>query len=114
MRISDWSSDVCSSDLQLDAASAAQDSHRNVITRAIGAGSDREPDFWLLQAEEGDRILICSDGLRSEERRVGKECVSTRKSLWPPYHYNNRTTPTQTTHTRQPIPHYHTRQSHNP
>jgi protein phosphatase len=51
---------------QLDAASAAQDSRRNVITRAIGAGSDSEPDFWLLPAEEGDRILICSDGLPTE------------------------------------------------
>jgi protein phosphatase len=51
---------------QLDAASAAQDSRRNVITRAIGAGSDSEADFWLLPAEEGDRILICSDGLPTE------------------------------------------------
>ena len=51
---------------QLDAASAAKDSRRNVITRAIGAGSDSEPDFWLLPAEEGDRILICSDGLPTE------------------------------------------------
>lgn len=51
---------------QLDAASAAQDSRRNVITRAIGAGSDSEPDFWLLPAEEGDRILVCSDGLPTE------------------------------------------------
>jgi PPM family protein phosphatase len=51
---------------QLDAASAARDSRRNVITRAIGAGSDSEADFWLLPAEEGDRVLICSDGLPTE------------------------------------------------
>lgn len=51
---------------QLDAASAARDARRNVITRAIGAGSDSEADFWLLPAEEGDRILVCSDGLPTE------------------------------------------------
>lgn len=51
---------------QLDAATAASDARRNVITRAIGAGSDSEPDFWLLPAEEGDRILVCSDGLPTE------------------------------------------------
>jgi PPM family protein phosphatase len=51
---------------QLDAAEAARDARRNVITRAIGAGSDSEPDYWLLPAEEGDRILVCSDGLPTE------------------------------------------------
>ncbi|MFJ6651579.1 PP2C family protein-serine/threonine phosphatase [Microbacterium sp. NPDC091313] len=51
---------------ELDAASAARDARRNVITRAIGAGSDSEADFWLLPAEEGDRILVCSDGLPTE------------------------------------------------
>lgn len=50
----------------LDAADAAQDMRRNVITRAIGAGSDGEPDYWLIPAERGDRILVCSDGLPSE------------------------------------------------
>ncbi|WP_203581048.1 PP2C family protein-serine/threonine phosphatase [Microbacterium hibisci] len=51
---------------QLDAAAAHRDSRRNVITRAIGAGSDAEPDYWLLPAEDGDRILVCSDGLSGE------------------------------------------------
>lgn len=51
---------------QLAAADAQRDSRRNVITRAIGAGSDAEPDYWLIPAEEGDRILICSDGLSGE------------------------------------------------
>jgi protein phosphatase len=37
-----------------------------VITRAIGAGSDAGPDYWLIPAEEGDRILVCSDGLSGE------------------------------------------------
>jgi len=50
----------------LDAVSAAQDPRRNVITRAIGAGSDGEPDYWLIPAERGDRMLVCSDGLPGE------------------------------------------------
>lgn len=51
---------------ELRAEAAAQDTRRNVITRAIGAGSDGEPDYWLLPAEEGDRVLVCSDGLTTE------------------------------------------------
>jgi len=51
---------------ELDAAAATRDSRRNVITRAIGAGSESEPDYWLIPAEEGDRILVCSDGLSGE------------------------------------------------
>jgi len=51
---------------ELDPLAAARDSRRNVITRAIGAGSDAEPDYWLLPAEDGDRILVCSDGLSTE------------------------------------------------
>ena len=51
---------------QLDEATAAQDSRRNVITRALGAGSDGEPDYRLFPADEGDRILVCSDGLPNE------------------------------------------------
>lgn len=51
---------------QLAADAAQRDSRRNVITRAIGAGSDAEPDYWLIPAEDGDRILVCSDGLSGE------------------------------------------------
>src|SRR3546814_10907868 len=60
MRISDWSSDVCSSDLAGRAAAAAG-------SGADDAGAD----------DEGPG--------RSEERRVGKECVSTCRSRWSPY-----------------------------
>src|SRR3546814_19669528 len=35
---------------------------------------------------DGKDVLIISSGLRSEERRVGKECVSTCRSRWSPYH----------------------------
>ena len=43
---------------------------RHVVTRALGAGGNPEADYWMLPAEEGDRILICSDGLSTE---VGEE-----------------------------------------
>lgn len=51
---------------QLDPAAASSDTRRNVITRAIGAGSDADADYWLIPAEAGDRILVCSDGLSGE------------------------------------------------
>lgn len=51
---------------ELEASGMQSHPQRNVITRALGAGSDSAPDFWLLPAETGDRILICSDGLTTE------------------------------------------------
>ena len=39
---------------------------RHVVTRALGTGDETEADYWLLPVEEGDRILICSDGLNAE------------------------------------------------
>ena len=51
---------------ELAAADAVHDRRRNEITRAIGAGSDGEADFWLVPAEPGDRMLVCSDGLSGE------------------------------------------------
>src|SRR3546814_7185290 len=65
MRISDWSSDVCSSDL------SGQNSCRTVP----GACGNS-----VLAGETFD------DEARSEERRVGKECVSTCRSRWSPNH----------------------------
>src|SRR3546814_9390774 len=89
MRISDWSSDVCSSDLQHlerkakhpDEARRRKDSDeclphrvslrlRNTVSLAVIAASSA--------ASIGSR--------RSEERRVGKECVSTCSSRWSTYH----------------------------
>src|SRR3546814_1011217 len=60
MRISDWSSDVCSSDL-------------------VGDEPDARPRF---QSGLFPRRRVG----RAEERRVGKECVSTCRSRWSPYH----------------------------
>lgn len=59
---------------ELTGDAAGRDSRRNEITRAIGAGSGGEADFWLLAAEAGDRMLVCSDGLSGEvpeERIIG-------------------------------------------
>ena len=36
---------------------------KNIITRAIGAGDDVDADFFEVDLNEGDRILICTDGL---------------------------------------------------
>src|SRR3546814_14618522 len=97
MRISDWSSDVCSSDLEDRTPSAAE---------PIGSYGKRAPlaaegpprcadnflplridNVWLIEflyrAPEAHDV---QDVLRSEERRVGKECVRTCRSRWSPYH----------------------------
>lgn len=50
----------------LSGEDAVTDSRRNEITRAIGAGSDGQADYWMVPAEPGDRILVCSDGLSGE------------------------------------------------
>src|SRR3546814_13903753 len=102
MRISDWSSDVCSSDLPLgrialEGADAvvgfiAQFGAVIIDAHQLGAVIGAEvlavllPRVEHLLAEverpvEARRIIV-----RSEERRVGKECVSTCRSRWSPYH----------------------------
>lgn len=45
---------------------ARVDRRRNVVTRAIGAGAPGEPDFWMVPVEQGERMLVCSDGLSGE------------------------------------------------
>lgn len=47
------------------AAEAAEQTPRNVITRALGS-SDSRHDGWLLTPRKGTRLLICSDGLSGE------------------------------------------------
>src|SRR3546814_1036844 len=78
MRISDWSSDVCSSDLGLFVPAL-----RNADV--LDAGGVRE-GVNRLRAQVMDRSIPASELSRSEERRVGKECVSTCRSRWSPYH----------------------------
>src|SRR3546814_1993881 len=70
MRISDWSSDVCSSDLMW---TRRRESELDGLARHVS----RERQTYKDETTQA---------LRSEERRVGKECVSTCRSRWSPYH----------------------------
>src|SRR3546814_13287668 len=99
MRISDGSSDVCSSDLKLPVA-AVERIHVFALARdhadriaatndfAVGAqiGLDAEQALGVgrMRAEAGHDLVEDQQraGLRSEERRVGKECVSTCRYRW--------------------------------
>src|SRR3546814_21119901 len=101
MRISDWSSDVCSSDLA-SVGFKHQVSRDNHADREAGSDGQRRRDIELpaddLLAGIVDRVLaavadrlnqavvVIGRKLRSEERRVGKVCVSTCRSRWSPYH----------------------------
>src|SRR3546814_5383635 len=77
MRISDWSSDVCSSDLRSTITLPGFMPATIAVEMIFGAG---RPGTAAVQT-------ITSMPLRrSEERRVGKECVSTCRSRWSPYH----------------------------
>jgi protein phosphatase len=51
---------------EITPAQAAVHPRRHVVTRALGTGDETEADYWLLPVEEGDRILVCSDGLNGE------------------------------------------------
>src|SRR3546814_5121794 len=74
MRISDWSSDVCSSDL--------------VLADALWYAQTKFKPQCIVDLATLTGAIIVSLGYehRSEERRVGKECVSTCRSRWSPYH----------------------------
>src|SRR3546814_13164464 len=98
MRISDWSSDVCSSDL---ACLGLSDAQRTALRRrAIGFVYQYHhllPEFSALEnvalpqmiagvAKSKARSKAAALLARSEERRVGKECVSMCRSRWSPDH----------------------------
>src|SRR3546814_7141609 len=97
MRISDWSSDVCSSDLVfLDELHLRP---KRVEMRDHGAGAatpaalpdraDGSPpgQFWRQpEVFQLPRAVVNDLVGRSEERRVGKECVSTCRSRWSTCH----------------------------
>ncbi|WP_309248103.1 PP2C family protein-serine/threonine phosphatase [Rothia santali] len=51
---------------QITALEALTHPRRNVITRALGTGNYWEPDFWVIPAHPGDRLMMCSDGLSGE------------------------------------------------
>src|SRR3546814_14559105 len=90
MRISDWSSDVCSSDLLVamegvlalglaDSLAGARTLARSSLCEGFGAVRRSFSADWEAWATD----LTIAD--RSEERRVGKECVSTYRSRLSPY-----------------------------
>src|SRR3546814_11232132 len=102
MRISDWSSDVCSSDLVVRAARLyrdydvrpfaggilfeyayrqnALDALLTLLQRLDLPGFELSENYVTLDRDERHRLIE-----RSEERRVGNECVSTCRSRWSPY-----------------------------
>src|SRR3546814_7009558 len=80
MRISDWSSDVCSSDRRFHCPE--QGRRQPLIARALPLIVGRLRRAWgSINPELGIRPRM-----RSEERRVGQECVSTCRSRWSPCH----------------------------
>src|SRR3546814_20623572 len=97
MRISDWSSDVCSSDLGLSLVRTDRlprlPNPREEPDLRPRRGPPRPPRTASLPARSnllgGGRARLPPEdhrAERSEERRVGKECVSTCRSRWSPYH----------------------------
>src|SRR3546814_14246753 len=107
MRISDWSSDVCSSDLPLAQPVAALAPradeillpktssgvfnstaidyvlHNLGITHLVVAGIMTDQCVDMAVRDGADRGYMVTS---SDERSVGKECVSTFRSRWSPYH----------------------------
>lgn len=58
---------------RISPAEARTHPRRNVVTRVLGAGTVEQPDYWLLAAEDGERWMICSDGLTSEVTQAQME-----------------------------------------
>src|SRR3546814_20094394 len=89
MRISDWSSDVCSSDLcsAISRALALARTPKPMIGAPEAPASVTSDSVMPPTPECSTRALMSS---RSEERRVGKECVRTGRPGWAPDHYKNK------------------------
>src|SRR3546814_17813651 len=110
MRISDWSSDVCSSDLQAnmrilqgtakklglapEKVVVTVDRHANTsaasvplaLDEAVRDGRVKQGDLVVLEAMGGGFTWGAAAVRRSETRRVGQECGSTCCSRWSPDH----------------------------
>src|SRR3546814_14285363 len=97
MRISDWSSDVCSSDLPaLAGEGRGDDLHAEMRLAPLAVAGMTLVlfriinDLKALRRQGLGQLMLHGLGNghspRSEERRVGKECVSTCRSRWSPYH----------------------------
>src|SRR3546814_14898730 len=112
MRISDWSSDVCSSDLtevQIPSPCASAGNWRVIFvhrwsmlvlfeqcpccfkfTDILLQNISITFAHLLLDCACADIVDVLNQVKRSEERRAGKECVSTCRSGWSPYHYKKK------------------------
>src|SRR3546814_3986086 len=91
MRISDWSSDVCSSDLedQLFTTRKVEQALEAFLLQRAEDDPAVEPERIGRREDDAGCRKQGHPGIdleRSEERRVGKECVSTCRSRWSPYH----------------------------
>src|SRR3546814_16182038 len=99
MRISDWSSDVCSSDLRRNRFATLYRHFYHETGRMMRTLSPNQPIFRRRKAMGGGPFLKARFrmlgrrglpfqlvGPRSAERRVGKACVSTCSSRWSTYH----------------------------
>src|SRR3546814_15328784 len=109
MRISDWSSDVCSSDLGSYIISVVASAEvyfegppppsilqvpgaKEIAVEFTSLSKTYSMPGWRIGFCAGNPSLIAALARvksyldRSEERRVGKECVSTCRSRWSPYH----------------------------
>src|SRR3546814_18219011 len=93
MRISDWSSDVCSSDLPCRCHRAVDRPKQTAVTRP----RHRADKFEAFARRGVDRHAVAGlvphrrlEKGRSEERRVGKECVSPCGSRWSTDHYKKK------------------------
>src|SRR3546814_20237148 len=121
MRISDWSSDVCSSDLQQGHGPRRRSQHElnegvhcpppgfqppgsfasqslsppPNATNPSASDCDSPPLIaicaWSPREPHSQTFAVASC-IRSEERRVGKECVSTCRSRWSPYNTKKKNT----------------------
>src|SRR3546814_13374945 len=146
MRISDWSSDVCSSDLEIErivlptvTLARAED---KFVVEGLGEGEEAnaeavsnlvdkiarlsfstvegqgeealarlaEPALTVtVERKEAPAATMSLAKLRSEERRVGQECVRTGRSRWSPDHYKK--TPQQAAYTSTYETHTHIRKA---
>src|SRR3546814_15077333 len=100
MRISDWSSDVCSSDLAVPGNEKVVILTYGLWQNRFNGRNDLAGSDIRLNGETYRVVGVMPEGFafpnrdiavyvpfaRSEERRVGKECVRTCRSRWSPYH----------------------------
>src|SRR3546814_948985 len=99
MRISDWSSDVCSSDLSLEDFRKEMTAKHEADTKKAATDNQAKADAFLKENAGKDGVKTLADGIqyiveksgdpkgdRSDERRVGKACVGQGSLWWSTYH----------------------------